>query len=190
MALAFLNLEANHKAFSEAAIWVSTDAGVTWIRLSRSAELTITSETTESEVVDNRGHGHFDDAAKNFIIEGKFIERGEDVRQLWTNDTDQEMRGKDYALWIQGAKLSIVAGTAIYEQWCFYKARLKRNFGSYALGTADVMFTFTFYAMANDTCATVTITAPTGDPCYKGVATGTAAIANGEFHLTMDTIAA
>ena len=191
MALAFINKQANRRTFSgKAAIWISADSGATWTKLSKSSELTITPETSESEIVDNRGHGNFDDVTKNYIIEGKFIERGEDVRQLWTNDTDQGIRGNIYAVWIQGSSLVNTSDAAVTEHWAFYQARLKRNHQAYALGSGDPMFTFTFYCSANDTCADVTITAPTGDDCYSGAADATATVSDGEFHYTFDSIPA
>lgn len=190
MALTFNHLRANRKTFSgKAAIWVSTSLGASPIKLSESAELTITPETSESEAVNNRGHGRFDDVVKNYIIEGKFVERGEDVRQIFTDDADQSMRGKYYTLWIQGAELETTGGGVVYEQWAFPYAKLKRNFKGYALGSGDPMISFSFYAEANDSCATVTITAPTGDPCYAGADDDTLTVADGEFHATADVSA-
>jgi hypothetical protein len=190
MALAFLHKPANRRTFSgKAAIWVTTDNGATHTRLSDSAELAITPEATESEVVNNRGHGRMDDVLKNMIVEGKFVERGEDVRQIYTDDTDQSMRGKYYGLWIQGADLVNASGTAVYEQWVFPRARLMRGFPAYGLGTGEPMIGFKFYCEANDTCATVTITAPSGDPCFMGAASTTQAVADGEIFATFDVAA-
>jgi hypothetical protein len=141
-------------------------------------------------MVDNMGAGHMDDVIKSVTIEGKFMETGEDIRQIWTDDSDQDMRGKEYSLWIQGAKLAATGGTATYEQWCFYRAKLKRNPGAYAIGGAERVFTFTFYARRNTSCAAVVITAPTSDPCYKGSASLTATINHGEAYTTMDSVAA
>jgi hypothetical protein len=190
MALTFNHLPQNHVTYaSNAAVWVSTDNGATWTRLSNSAELTFTPETSESEMVDNMGAGNFDDALKNYIIEAKFMETGEDVRQVWTDDSDQDMRGKEYALWVQGAKLAASGGTATYEQHVFYRAKLKRNHGPYAIGGSERVYTFTFYARRNTSCAAVVITAPTGDSCYKGSASLTATINHGEAATTMDSVA-
>ena len=190
MELEFLNKPANKRTFSgQAAIWVSKDTGANWTRLSNSAELTITPETSESETQDNAGHGHFDDVLKNYIIEGKFLERGEDIRQVWTDDDDQDLRGALLSVWIQGADLVNTGGTTVYEQWAFYQCRLKRNHGPYALGTGEAMFTFTLYSMANATCADVTIPPPSGDDCYLGLVSGAATVVHGEFHQTMDNVA-
>ena len=191
MARAFLHKAANRKTFSgQAAIWISVDVGVTWLRMSNSSELTITPETNESEALDNAGHGHFDDCEKNYIVEGKFLERGEDVRQLWDDDADQDWRGVRFALWIQGAQMVVTGNTKTYEQWCFYQAYAKRNFGAYAMGSGEPMFTFSFYCEANSTCASVTIPPPCNDPCFLGLKSGAATIDHGEFKMTFDSIAA
>jgi len=160
-----------------------------WTLLSESAELTITPETSESEVVNNAGRGRFDDVTKNYIIEGKFTERGEDIRTMWSADSDQGIENIYFSVWIQGAELDTTANAAVFEEWVFYTGQFKKNHGPYALGTAEAMFTFTIYCEANETCAAITITAPTADACFEGVASTTASIGAGRFKLTQDVSA-
>jgi len=191
MARSYLHLKNNHRTFSgKAKIWISEDNGATaWTLLSESAELTITPETSEAEAVNNAGRGRFDDVVKNYIIEGKFIERGQDVRKMWSADSDQGIRNKYFSVWIQGSSLDTTANAEVFEEWTFYTGQFKKNHGPYGIGTSEAMFTFTIYCEANETCAAVTVTAPTADACFEGVATTTASIAAGEFHFTSDVSA-
>lgn len=152
--------------------------------------MTITAETSESETVNNAGRGRFDDVIKNFTIEGKFIERGADVREQWTLDADQSLINNQYfALWIQGAKLKATGGTDTWEHHVFYQVKFKKNFGGYALGSGDPMYTFTAYAEANETCADVTIPPPSGDDCFQSAAGTTATVLAGTHMITFDAAA-
>jgi hypothetical protein len=131
-----------------------------------------------------------DDVTKNFLVEGKWIERGADVREQYTSDTDQTLiDGTYWKLWIQGAKLTATGGTATYEHHVFYAAKFKKNFGGYALGTGDPMYSFSAYCEANETCADVTIPPPSGDDCFMSADATTATIKAGEHMITFDAAA-
>jgi hypothetical protein len=191
MAREYLHEKRNKATFSNKfAMWWSTDAGATWTRLSESAELTITTVSSESETVNNAGRGRFDDVIKNKEVTGKWIERGEDVRLQFTSDTDQSLIDGTYgALWVQGAALKASGGTATYEHHVFYNAKMKKS-TTYAPGTGDPMYEFTFYCEANETCADVTISPPSGDDCFASAPATTATVVAGEFDVTFDAAAA
>lgn len=131
-----------------------------------------------------------DDVIKNMLVEGKWIERGADVREQYTLDADQSLvDGRRGLLWIQGAQLRASGGGATFEHHVMYKAKFKKNFGGYALGTGDPMYTFTAYCSANNTCADVTVPPPSGDDCFASAAATTATIPAGECGITFDAAA-
>jgi len=188
MALEFLHNPNNKVSHVSGSLYWSDDDGATWVRLSTSAECEITPNVAEDEVITNSGAGVMSDVYTSYTVSVNFIERGEDVRLMWSDDEDQGIAGIEGSLWIEGAKVYDSSGDDTYEQWCFPNAKLKRDHGTYALGTGSAIFNGSFYCRANLTCADVTIAPPSGDDCYHGAAADAATIAPGQFKDTFDSI--
>jgi len=190
MALTFLHQPNNKPTHVQrAGVWVSDDAGLTYVRLSTSAELTVTPQEVRDSIITNSGASVEATVLSSYDVELRFIERGEDVRRIWTPDTDQALRGVELTLWIQGAELLDTGGDETYEQYCFPYAKLRHDHGPITLGAASAMYTASFHCRANLGCADVVIPPPCDDPCYLGAADGVATIEPGEIYDTLDSAA-
>lgn len=163
---------------------LDTNHAVTaWTLLDYMADTKITQEVTEKEFTDDSGAviGR-DEVVKSVKIEASWLCTDEKIRQLFAGTGTQSVAGTKFALCMLDAQYDGKQG-----YWVFYEIKIHRAF-EMNLGGEDRGLKFMATAFPNTTCASATVTLPSGVTCWNMSTVTSAAIPADEWFYTADAV--
>lgn len=189
MAITFNSERKNARGYAKGSIWIgslnSAHAVTSWILLDRTGGLTVTPNGERTKFKDDTGATYFEDEVVNdYTIEANFLSSDEKVRTLFMPSGTNTVKGQTFAICFLDQEY-LSSATTVQGYWVFYEASIFRTEGPWNVGGAEKGFKFMATAYANTSCASVTLTLPSGSDCFTPTATG-ATIGVGEFFLTAD----
>lgn len=154
----------------------SATAGMTWVDMGWTQGTKISKEVEEFSEIDDSGKVVVKRSTdKSCTIEGVFLERSANIRNLSTSGGEQY-----YALTILGAKLQSGTNTTVYEVWVFPKVTFDRAFEYEIGGKARMGYKLTAFDLSN----AVTYPLPSGSGWSP--TTTTITIPTDSFYTTQD----
>jgi len=185
----FINSRKNAKGHSEGSLWLGTINSshevTAYTLMSRTSSLTVTPNGTKTKYQDDTAATYREhEVVNDYNIEATFLEGGEDVRQLF-QASGNTLKDETWVVVFLDAKYNDSSGDEQQGYWVFYEVEFYRTDGPWNIGSAEKGYKLMGTAYANTSCASVTITLPSGETCFTPTATG-AAIGAGEFYITAD----
>ena len=190
MAITFNKLRKNAKGFAKGAFWLGTlnssHEVTAWTLVDRTGSLRVTPNGTRTKMQDDTGATYREHEVPNdYTIEATFKAGDEKIRQLFMASGDNSLQGKTWAVCFLDNTYLDSSDNTVQGYWVWYEVEFFVTEGPWEIGGAEKGYKLMGTAYANTTCASVTITLPSGDTCFTPTATG-AAIGAGEFFNTLD----